>query len=154
MRILILRSRPNLKINLDAFALSKVELLFLRKEFRDFKDKIENLNLLEFKNENQFKLLSESKAQLHQDLFVLSELKEKRKGFFVEFGATDGVEFSNTWLLENNYDWQGILAEPAKCFHKELKFNRNCIIDTRCVFNNTGSMMAFNGNPPKQGKRI
>lgn len=40
--------------------------------------------------------LSKSKSQLKQDLFVLSLLDFKTNGFFVEFGATDGVEFSNS----------------------------------------------------------
>ena len=76
---------------------------------------------------------AESPAQLFQDLFVLFSLSQKREGFFVEFGATDGVELSNTLLLERSYGWNGILAEPAKCWHKDLRTNRNCVIDTRCV---------------------
>jgi hypothetical protein len=38
-------------------------------------------------------------AQIYQDLFVLFNLKLKNGGFFVEFGATDGVGLSNTLLL-------------------------------------------------------
>src|SRR5436189_1252600 len=53
-----------------------------------------------------------SHAQLFQDLFVLETVKEKRDGFFVEFGATNGVDLSNTALLERDYGWKGILAEP------------------------------------------
>ena len=43
--------------------------------------------------------LEVSKSQLRQDLFVLSELNFKKNGFFIEFGATNGIKFSNTWLL-------------------------------------------------------
>src|ERR1700720_4293944 len=35
-------------------------------------------------------------AQLRQDLWVLHETRRKRNGYFVEFGATDGVSLSNT----------------------------------------------------------
>lgn len=87
---------------------------------------------------------TESRAQLFQDLFVLFSLSKKREGFFVEFGATDGVELSNTLLLERSYKWNGILAEPAKCWHKDLKMNRNCVIDTRCVWTKSGEVLKFN----------
>jgi hypothetical protein len=48
-----------------------------------------------------------SRAQLMQDLFVLYMLGSKRGGFFVEFGATDGVNISNTLLLERDFGWTG-----------------------------------------------
>ena len=44
--------------------------------------------------------LRQSKSQIRQDLFVLNELNFKTSGFFVDFGATDGVEFNNSFLLE------------------------------------------------------
>jgi FkbM family methyltransferase len=88
-------------------------------------------------------LVGRSKAQLGQDLFVLSELSLKRDGFFVEFGATNGVDLSNTVLLEKEFGWSGILAEPAKCWHGELKNNRTCHIETRCVWSSSGSLLTF-----------
>ena len=41
--------------------------------------------------------LPQSTAQSRQDLFVLSQLNFKRAGFFVEFGATNGIDHSNTY---------------------------------------------------------
>lgn len=90
------------------------------------------------------KRLAESKAQLRQDLFVLSTLSFKRGGFFVEFGATDGTNLSNTLLLEKGYGWKGILAEPARCWHEELRRNRKCSIETMCVWSESGKRMKFN----------
>lgn len=84
------------------------------------------------------------KAQHLQDLFVLAELDYKSNGFFVEFGATDGVSINNTWLLEKLFGWRGILAEPAMIWHDRLKANRNCIIDTRCVWKESGEQLIFN----------
>jgi hypothetical protein len=75
-----------------------------------------------------------SKAQIAQDLFVLSELGFKKSGFFVEFGATDGVQLSNTHLLETEFSWTGILAEPGRNWHKELEKNRNASIEKDCVW--------------------
>ncbi len=94
-----------------------------------------------------FNYLQRSKSQLHQDLFVLSVLDLKRNGFFVEFGATDGIGLSNTWLLEKEFGWSGILVEPARCFHQMLRQNRNCQIDTRVVFRNSKSRVEFVETP-------
>lgn len=74
---------------------------------------------------------NKSRAQLQQDLLALFIADEP--GFFVEFGATDGVLRSNTFLLESEFGWTGILAEPAKVWHENLKSNRSCAIDFRCV---------------------
>ena len=46
----------------------------------------------------------QSRSQLFQDLFVLNTLDEKRNGYFVEFGAADGVYLSNSFLLEHDYN--------------------------------------------------
>mgnify|MGYP000864594463 FL=1 len=93
---------------------------------------------------NVIQYLEESKSQLYQDLFVLSELGFKKKGFFVEFGATCGLSLSNSFLLETKFNWQGILAEPAKVWHDQLKKNRNAIIETDCVWKRTGDTLSFN----------
>lgn len=87
---------------------------------------------------------SVSLSQLRQDLLVLSVLNFKRNGFFVEFGATNGVDLSNTYLLEKEFGWNGILAEPAKCWHQDLQKNRTCLIDKNCVWIDSISILKFN----------
>jgi FkbM family methyltransferase len=89
-------------------------------------------------------LLIKSKAQLRQDIFVLEQLNYKKEGFFIEFGATNGIDLSNTYLLEKSFAWSGILAEPAKLWHENLLRNRTCQIDTRCVWSKTGEVIEFN----------
>ena len=49
------------------------------------------------------KYMKLSKAQFRQDLFALKELKLKKNGFFVEFGATDGVSGSNTYVKDKGW---------------------------------------------------
>ncbi len=79
-----------------------------------------------------------------QDLFVLSEFHFKKNGFFVEFGATNGIDLSNTYLLESRFDWNGILAEPAKIWQKEVVNNRAAHIELDCVWHSTGEKLWFN----------
>lgn len=87
--------------------------------------------------------LDESRSQLKQDLFVLSKLDFKRGGFFVEFGATNGVDLSNTYLLEKKFGWRGILAEPGKCWHRDLARNRSAKIEERLVWSRTDEVITF-----------
>jgi FkbM family methyltransferase len=65
-----------------------------------------------------------STSQLGQDMEVLKFYNNKEGGFFVDIGANDGIEFSNTFLLERNYEWKGICAEPNPEVFKLLVKNR------------------------------
>ncbi|MEX0285380.1 MAG: FkbM family methyltransferase [Paracoccaceae bacterium] len=92
-------------------------------------------------------LLDQSRAQLRQDLFALVCTDFQRDGFFVEFGATNGVDLSNTHLLETQFGWTGILAEPARVYQTNLKANRTCTIETRCVWSKSGETLTFTQAP-------
>lgn len=61
-------------------------------------------------------------------------LKEKRDGYFVDIGAFDGINLSNTYVLEKNYGWSGICVEPSEASFQLLRKNRSCITDSSCVF--------------------
>ena len=85
-----------------------------------------------------------SKSQLFQDLFVLFNSNEKRNGTFLEFGATDGFSLSNTYLLENSYEWKGVLAEPSPQWCESLNKNRpNCKIINDCIYSESGKSLDF-----------
>jgi FkbM family methyltransferase len=45
-------------------------------------------------------------------------------GFYIECGANDGVNQSNTWYFEKKLNWSGLLIEPIDSVFKELKKNR------------------------------
>lgn len=85
-------------------------------------------------------------SQLQQDLIAIyiQSLHSDGPGFFVEFGASNGITYSNTYLLEKQFGWNGILAEPAHVWHKHLTQNRSCVIDTRCVWSHSGQFLTFN----------
>ena len=46
-------------------------------------------------------------------------------GFYIECGANDGVNQSNTWYYEKKLNWQGLLIEPIYEVFAELKKNRS-----------------------------
>lgn len=75
--------------------------------------------------------------------WVLHETGRKQDGYFVEFGAADGLLYSNTYLLEKDHGWRGIVAEPNPLWQADLARNRGCTIDCRCVFTTTGDRVKF-----------
>ena len=51
---------------------------------------------------------------------------------------------SNTYLLENTFRWNGVLAEPSYTWHSSLKKNRpNCKILSECIYSETGKKLDF-----------
>jgi len=79
-----------------------------------------------------------------QDLWVLATTNFRKNGYYVEMGAIDGVFQSNTYILEKDYGWQGILVEPDKRFSSVLEKNRpNSKIDYSCVWSTTGKIKTF-----------
>jgi FkbM family methyltransferase len=91
-------------------------------------------------------LLKHSKSQLGQDILALTVSGLDKPGFFVEFGASDGLALSNSHLLEKRFGWTGVLCEPSTAWYEALKQNRGCIIDTRCVYSVSGEKISFSEN--------
>lgn len=88
-------------------------------------------------------IIPKCRSQLGQEIFTLIENDFKQNGYFIEFGATDGIELSNTYLLEKEFGWNGILAEPAKVWHAKLFKNRSCNIETNCIWSRSGEILSF-----------
>jgi FkbM family methyltransferase len=103
--------------------------------------------------ESGLKALSQSISQFNQDLFVLIQSGFKKNGYFIEFGATNGLDFSNTYILEKDYGWSGILSEPAVVWQKDLRQNRSCIIDEHCIWKSSGDTIEFLESGTKSGIR-
>ena len=118
--------------------LQNLKKSFLQDTWFNNKFAIENLLSHFFKNHK------DSKAQLMQDLFV-DYVLNKKNGLFVEVGACNGLVHSNTYWLEKNRNWNGILCEPASFWHEELFQNRpNCILEKRPIFSEPKKIINFN----------
>lgn len=66
-----------------------------------------------------------SHSELGQDVRLNKEMFHDRRGLtFVDVGAFDGVEFSNTLHYERNFGWTGLCIEPHPRHFDALKANR------------------------------
>jgi hypothetical protein len=88
-------------------------------------------------------LLRSSRAQLSQDLWIAIASGIRRNGTFLEIGGADGYSISNTYMLERELDWTGVIVEPALVYRSELRTNRQCIIETRCCASESGKIVEF-----------
>jgi FkbM family methyltransferase len=66
----------------------------------------------------------QTSAQNKEDLVLIRYFDGKHNGVFVDVGAHDGVQFSNTYLLEKHYGWSGVCIEPNPDSFKKLVENR------------------------------
>lgn len=89
-------------------------------------------------------LLRESHSQFFQDIVALNYSGFKRNGYFVDIGAGDGKFQSNTYLLEKNYDWTGIVVEPNKSQYSKILLHRNCHFCNKIVYSESNLDLVFN----------
>ena len=103
----------------------------------------DNKNLLSnfissIKNKNDIK------SQLYQDVFASFVIGDKFDKTFFEFGATNGIDLSNSYMLETLLNWKGALSEPSPQWHSELKKNRpNANIITDCIWSESNKELDF-----------
>lgn len=93
--------------------------------------------------------LHRTKSQCFQDLWVLyhyqNNFPDNFPGFYIEFGATDGITGSNSYALEN-LGWHGILLEPNPIWHNVLYTNRgniNTNILPLAVYSKSNEIVSF-----------
>lgn len=63
-------------------------------------------------------------GQAQQDKFVIKVLKAKKYGYFIEIGSNDPIIINNTYLLENQYNWKGIMIEYNESYLPQYKIKR------------------------------
>lgn len=99
-----------------------------------------------YKRNIKYELLKSLKptySQYKQDLDIIKYLNYKQNGYFIDVGATDGIDISNTYLLEKKYDWNGICIEPQEFYYKDLIKNRDCHTDNSLLFSEKGKLFDF-----------
>jgi FkbM family methyltransferase len=74
-------------------------------------------------------------SQAGQDKWVADFFHEKRNGYFVDIGAYDGLDISNTYVLEKEFGWTGVCIEPSIRMFKKLRNNRGCRLVNRAAYN-------------------
>jgi FkbM family methyltransferase len=63
-----------------------------------------------------------------------SDVTLKSGGFFIEAGANDGVTQSNTFLLQRDHGWSGLLVEPIPELARRCRQNRpGCIVENAAL---------------------
>ena len=135
---------------MDRVTVEKGYLEFLRTSVPDFwrmkqaLKRLSTLRLLPEFYQHIFTHHKDSHAQLFQDLFVDFVFNSQKNLKFFEFGATNGVELSNSLMLESKRGWTGLLAEPDPQWQDALSRNRpNTTITFDCVFSESGKVMQF-----------
>lgn len=85
-----------------------------------------------------------SYSQVRQDLWVLEMLNNKNCGFFLDIGAYDGIYYSNTYLLETEFNWNGLCIEAHPLTFSTLQQNRKCKCANLAITDFCGKTMFSN----------
>ena len=100
-------------------------------------------NLLSKKTKTFFKKFRKFNALNNLDKKLLQYINYNN-GFYIECGANDGVDQSNTWYYEKFKNWHGILIEAHPKLFNELKKNRsknNILVNKFLVAKNFKSLI-------------
>ncbi len=98
----------------------------------------DSISFKEYKKENQHKLRHKfpgleniecGYGQVMQDIFTLSVLNGKRNGTYLEIGSCYPFRGNNTFLLENQFGWNGVGIEYDEKYIADYRANRtNAVI--------------------------
>ena len=69
-----------------------------------------------------------SYAQFGQDRLLYDFFEGKTNGTFVDIGAGEAIHYSNTYGLESQFGWTGVLVELDPIRRKDLQENRKALL--------------------------
>jgi len=83
-------------------------------------------------------------SQIEQDkYFIENIIKYKQNGVFIEIGGYDGITGSNTYFLEKNLYWDGIIVECNPNLVEKCKANRNCYMCDKALYKKDNDLVCF-----------
>ena len=65
-----------------------------------------------------------SNSQAGQDIFAYTMTNKKQNGYFLEIGANHPIAHNNTYVLEKEYNWRGLMVEYDVSFEESYKTYR------------------------------
>lgn len=121
-----------------------------------FNTKIDDLkiyfSLLKLFKKNYFRFQFYSQQNEDKYLLKLFKIEDVQNGTYLEVGAYDGIYFSNTLFLQNEYGFSGILIEPQKKLFKELTINRPLdFLVNSAISNSEETQISFIGDNLEAG---
>ena len=72
-------------------------------------------------------------SQAGQDLFVASLLNGKRNGIFLDLGCNGPIEINNTYLLESEFDWNGLFVDIDERHFQLYVFRKSKTLTADCT---------------------
>jgi FkbM family methyltransferase len=82
-------------------------------------------------------------SQIEQERWVLAMCLGRAGGRFAEIGAFDGVLHSNTFCLERDHGWSGVLVEPNPVLFEQLASARSAACLEKAVHRDGGQKLSF-----------
>jgi hypothetical protein len=112
--------------------------------------------------ENHAQLEAEYKTNCHswehskEDVYFFDTfLKDlpQHGGFYVELGALDGSQYSNSWVLDKVLGWRGLLIEPGPVNFEKVRQNRPNAIAINTAVCSEIQDVHFIATPERPGAR-
>jgi hypothetical protein len=79
-------------------------------------------------------------SQYGQDRFVIEWLRGMRHGYFLDTGAAEGIDASNTYVLERELGWRGLCVEPNERAFRQLVQNRRVTCENVCLYSRVADL--------------
>mmetsp|Transcript_18764 Transcript_18764/g.18868 ORF Transcript_18764/g.18868 Transcript_18764/m.18868 type:complete len:292 (-) Transcript_18764:85-960(-) len=87
---------------------------------------------------NILKSKSGTTSQTGQDLYIFFNFfkywpMQGKTGFYLDSGANDATNLSNTYFFDICLGWSGLCVEPEERYHESLRSKRTCKIISECI---------------------
>lgn len=82
-------------------------------------------------------------GQAGQEQVVAEIFRSKPKGYFVDLAANHFIHLSNTYTLEQDFNWTGVCIEPNPMYRHDLVTKRSCTVSVNPIGAVTGEKVTF-----------